>query len=115
LRVGQALVNAGLNVDEVLGLAEDLKKHVSYASEQIVSMVGRTLDRHQEKANALPMVDLVGTFRSVALKAVEVEMSRALGEAANQHLSERIATVAEAKQKNKKSVTVRQRKPTRVR
>jgi DNA-binding transcriptional MerR regulator len=103
LRVGQALVQAGLSMDEVLSLAADLNKHVGYASEQIVRMVGRTLDRHQEQAHALPMVELIKTFRSVAMRAVEAEMSRALGESANQLLSERMAAFAEAQRHTKKS------------
>jgi DNA-binding transcriptional MerR regulator len=95
LRIGQALVAAGLSMDDVLTIAEDLRKHVQYASEQIVRVVGLTLDRYKDgvQAFSLPIEQVVQTFRSAALEAVAAEMSRALGESANQLLSNQVAAV----------------------
>jgi DNA-binding transcriptional MerR regulator len=95
LRVGQALAAAGLRMDDVLGIGEDLRKHVQYASDQIVRKVGLTLDRYKDgvQSFSLPIEEVVQTLRSAALEAVAAEMSRALGESANQFLSDQVAAV----------------------
>jgi DNA-binding transcriptional MerR regulator len=96
LRVGQSLVAAGLAMDEVLSLGEDFLRDLRYAAQQIVKTVGISIDKHKSRVTqADQIVGLVQTFRTVALRAVEAEMSRALGESANRLLSERVASFAE--------------------
>jgi DNA-binding transcriptional MerR regulator len=124
LRVGQALVAAGLTMDDVLTMGEDLRKHVQYASEQIVRMVGLTLDRYKQGVQtfSLPIEQVVQTFRTAALEAVAAEMSRALGESANKLLTDQVASVvaghtsthppkAPASKKPRRPSKVRARRP----
>lgn len=99
LYAGAELTKAGMPLDDMLQLVENLRANVERVADEMVQMIVRLLDRYDGRlppAEDVPkLADLIWRLRPLANMAVDSEMSRALEKSANKFLGDRVAQILE--------------------
>lgn len=99
LYAGAELARAGMPLDDMLLLVEKLRENVERVADEMVQMIVRLLDRYEGRLpppeDVPRLAALVWRLRPLASMAVDAEVSRALENAANKFLGERVAQILE--------------------
>ena len=98
LNAGAALVKEGVPAEDLLEAVRLLRPHFEQVAQALVDLVVRRLDRYE--ADALPppadvpaLVDAIWRLRPQAMVLVESEMNRALEEASEGYLADRVSAI----------------------
>jgi hypothetical protein len=98
LNAGAALVKEGVPAADLLEAVRLSRPHFEQVAKALVDLVVRRLDRYD--ADALPppadvpaLVDAIWRLRPLAMVLVESEMNRALEEASEGYLADRVSAI----------------------
>jgi DNA-binding transcriptional MerR regulator len=100
LVAGAELTRAGLSLEDMLTIIEQLRANVQRVADEMVQLVVKLLDRYGEGQVPPPdevpkLAELIWRIRPLGMMAVESEVSRALGLAANKFLGDRVVQILE--------------------
>lgn len=97
LNAGAELVRLGIPLGQLFDVLGPLRENVRHVAEDLVRLASRLIDRYGEQVpptEDLPkLAHLVWRLRPIALVAVESEVQRAMEDAANKFLIERVSNV----------------------
>lgn len=97
LNAGAELVRLGIPLGELFEVLEPLRDNVEHVASDLVRLAARLIDRYGEQippSEDLPkLAHLIWRLRPIALIAVESEVQRAMEDAANKFLIERVSNV----------------------
>ena len=98
LNAGAALVKEGVPAGDLLEAVRLSRPHFEQVAKALVDLVVRRLDRYE--ADALPppadvpaLVEAIWRLRPLAMVLVESEMNRALEEASEGYLADRVSAI----------------------
>ncbi|MGH8539011.1 MAG: MerR family transcriptional regulator [Stenotrophobium sp.] len=100
LMAGAELTKAGIALEDMLTIIEQLRANVERVADEMVRLVVKLLDRYGEgkvpPVDEVPkLVDLIWRIRPLGMMAVESEVSRALEKSANKFLGDRVVQILE--------------------
>lgn len=98
IHAGAQLVKAGIPLDEMLEVVQQLRRNVEQAADGMVQLIERHLfDRYGKglppAAEAPRLGEVVWRLRPLVEMAVHAEVARAMEKSANRHLGDRLAHV----------------------
>lgn len=95
LNAGAELVRLGIPLAQLLEILEALRGNVEHVAAELVRLAARLFDRYGEqvppKEDVPQLANLIWRLRPLALVAVESEVQRAMEDAANKFLIERVS------------------------
>lgn len=99
LRAGAELTKAGMPLEDMLTLVGQLRQNVERVADEMIRLVARLLDHYDGQLpppDEIPkLANLIWQLRPLADMAIDSEVSRAMENAINKYLGERVAQVLE--------------------